>query len=99
MDDTQKYRDLFFEESDEYLQSLNDSLLQLEKETDNTSLVDDIFRSAHTLKGMAATMGYTTMAELTHRMENVLELFRNGTLEVTSKVVSVIFKCLDQLSE
>ncbi len=99
MDDSQKYRDLFFEETDEYLQSLNDNLLQLEKDTENPGIIDEIFRSAHTLKGMAATMGYTTMAELTHRMENVLELFRNGTLSVTSDVVSVIFKCLDMLSE
>ncbi|HAE62362.1 MAG TPA: chemotaxis protein CheA [Eubacteriaceae bacterium] len=99
MDDSQKYRDLFFEETDEYLQTLNDNLLQLEKDTENPGIIDEIFRSAHTLKGMAATMGYTTMAELTHRMENVLELFRNGTLSVTSDVVSVIFKCLDKLSE
>jgi len=99
MDDSQKYRDLFFEETDEYLQNLNDNLLQMEKDTENPGIIDEIFRSAHTLKGMAATMGYTTMAELTHRMENVLELFRNGTLSVTSDVVSVIFKCLDKLSE
>ena len=99
MDDSQKYRDLFFEETDEYLQTLNDNLLQLEKDTENPGIIDETVRSAHTLKGMAATMGYTTMAELTHRMENVLELFRNGTLSVTSDVVSVIFKCLDKLSE
>ncbi|MBF7096343.1 chemotaxis protein CheA [Alkalibacter mobilis] len=99
MDDIQKYRDLFFEETDEYLQSLNDNLLQLEKDTDSPGIIDEIFRSAHTLKGMAATMGYTTMAELTHSMENVLELFRSGKVKVTSNTVTVIFKCLDKLSE
>ncbi|MBO1265340.1 chemotaxis protein CheA [Proteiniclasticum sp. SCR006] len=99
MDDTQKYRDLFFEETDEYLQSLNDNLLVLEKDTESPGIIDEIFRSAHTLKGMAATMGYTTMTELTHNMENVLEQFRQGSLKVTSDVVSVIFKCLDKLSE
>ncbi|MFH5834880.1 chemotaxis protein CheW [Proteiniclasticum sp. C24MP] len=99
MDDTQKYRDLFFEETDEYLQSLNDNLLILEKDTESPGIIDEIFRSAHTLKGMAATMGYTTMTELTHNMENVLEQFRQGSLKVTSDVVSVIFKCLDKLSE
>lgn len=99
MDDTSKYRELFFEETDEYLQTLNDCLLQLEKDTENKDIIDEIFRAAHTLKGMAATMGYKTMTELTHRMENVLELFRNGSLPVTSSVVSVIFSCLDKLSE
>ncbi|MFZ7120908.1 MAG: chemotaxis protein CheW [Eubacteriaceae bacterium] len=99
MDDTNKYRDLFFEETDEYLQRLNDCLLLLEKDTENKSLIDEIFRAAHTLKGMAATMGYKTMTELTHRMENVLELFRNGEILITSDVVSVIFSCFDKLSE
>lgn len=99
MDDTNKYRDLFFEETDEYLQKLNDCLLSLEKDTENKSLIDEIFRAAHTLKGMAATMGYKTMTELTHRMENVLELFRNGEILITSDVVSVIFTCFDKLSE
>ncbi|HBT18875.1 MAG TPA: chemotaxis protein CheA, partial [Clostridiaceae bacterium] len=99
MDDTQKYRDLFFEETDEYLQSLNEHLLILEKDTDTPGIIDEIFRSAHTLKGMAATMGYSTMTELTHNMENVLELFKTGKLTVSSDAVSVIFKCLDMLQE
>ena len=58
MDDTQKYRDLFFEETDEYLQSLNENLLILEKDTESPGIIDEIFRSAHTLKGMAATMTF-----------------------------------------
>lgn len=99
MDDTLKYRELFFEETDEYLQSLNDNLLLLEKDTESPGTIDEIFRSAHTLKGMAATMGYTTMTELTHNMENVLDEFKKGSLKVTTDVVSVIFKCLDKLSE
>lgn len=99
MDDTLKYRELFFEETDEYLQSLNDNLLLLEKDTESPGTIDEIFRSAHTLKGMAATMGYTTMTELTHNMENVLDQFKKGSLKVTTDVVSVIFKCLDKLSE
>jgi len=99
MDDTQKYRELFFEETDDYLQSLNEHLLLLEKDTDSPGTIDEIFRSAHTLKGMAATMGYTTMTELTHHMENILELFRSKTHKITKDAVSVIFKCLDKLSE
>lgn len=99
MDETQKYRELFFEETDDYLQSLSENLLLLEKDTDSPGTIDEIFRSAHTLKGMAATMGYTTMTELTHHMENILELFRNKTHKITRDAVSVIFKCLDKLSE
>lgn len=99
MDDTQKYRDLFFEETDEYLQSLNENLLILEKDTESPGIIDEIFRSAHTLKGMAATMGYTTMTELTHNMENVLDLFKTGKLKISSEAVSVIFSCLDKLQE
>lgn len=99
MDDTSKYRDLFFDESDEYLQTLNDCLLQLEKNSDDKALLDEIFRAAHTLKGMAATMGYKTMTKLTHGMESVLELFRTGGSAIDSDVISLIFKCLDKLSE
>ena len=99
MDDTQKYRELFFEETDEYLQTLNDCVLELEKNPEDSSLLDEIFRAAHTLKGMAATMGYKTMTELTHRMENVFEVFRSGSVNVDSDTISLIFRCLDKLSE
>lgn len=99
MDETTKYRELFFEETDEYLQTLNECILELEKNPGDSGLLDEIFRAAHTLKGMAATMGYKTMTELTHRMENVFELFRSGSVEVNSDIISLIFRCLDQLSE
>lgn len=99
MDDINRYRDLFFEETDEYLQKLNDCLLQLEKNPEDNNLLDDIFRSAHTLKGMAATMGYNTMTELTHSMENVFELFRNGSISINSQSITLIFSSLDKLSE
>lgn len=99
MDDNSKYRDLFFEETDEYLQTLNECLLQLEKDPGDSSVLDQIFRAAHTLKGMAATMGYTTMSELTHRMESVFEVFRKGINSINSDIISLIFRCLDKLSE
>ncbi len=99
MDDNSQYRDLFFEETDEYLQTLNECLLQLEKEPNDTNVLNEIFRAAHTLKGMAATMGYSTMTKLTHSMENVFELFRKGISSINSDVISLIFKCLDKLSE
>lgn len=99
MDDNSIYRDLFFEETDEYLQTLNECLLDLEKNPEDTGVLDEMFRSAHTLKGMAATMGYQTMTDLTHRMESVMELYRDGKRIIDSETVSLIFTCLDKLSE
>lgn len=99
MDDNSVYRTLFFEETDDHLQQLNDHVLALESNPKDTALLNDIFRSAHTLKGMAATMGYDVMTQLTHKMENIFELFKTATLSVTSDSISLIFKCLDRLSE
>ncbi|MDR7869624.1 MAG: chemotaxis protein CheA [Tissierellaceae bacterium] len=99
MDDNNKYIEIFFQETDEYLQRLNECLLELERNPDDISILDEIFRAAHTLKGMAATMGYNNMAELTHHMESVFELFRSGKTSVNSEIISLIFKCLDRLSE
>ena len=98
-DDNSVYRDLFFEESDDNLQALNDNILELEQEPDNIDLVNNIFRVAHTLKGMSATMGYDVMTKLTHKMEDIFDLFKSGKLKVTSDHVSLIFKCLDKLQE
>lgn len=98
-DDNSVYRDLFFEESDDNLQELNDSILELEQNPDNMELVNNIFRVAHTLKGMSATMGYDVMTKLTHKMEDIFDLFKSGKLKVTKDHVSLIFKCLDKLSE
>lgn len=98
MDDNSKYRELFFEETDEHLQNLNEQVMELENDPERVSILDEIFRSAHTLKGMAATMGYTTMAELTHKMENVFELLKTGELAADGGIITVIFDCLDMLS-
>jgi two-component system, chemotaxis family, sensor kinase CheA len=93
-----QYMSVFIDESKEHLQLLNDALLRLEKEPDNHPTVEEIFRSAHTLKGMSATMGFTRTAELTHNMENVLDLIRNSKLTVTSEIVDILFECLDRLN-
>ena len=97
--DTSQYLSMFLEESMDNLQALNESLLQLEQEPENIDKVNEIFRVAHTLKGMAATMGYSKMAELTHKMEDVLSRFRDGDLKVTQEVVTVLFTCLDKLEQ
>ncbi|EDU36105.1 chemotaxis protein CheA [Clostridium sporogenes] len=97
--DTSQYMSMFLEESMDNLQTLNDSLLQLEQEPDDIDKLNEIFRVAHTIKGMAATMGFNEMAELTHKMEDVLSNFREGDLKVTQNVVTVLFKCLDTLEQ
>lgn len=94
-----QYLDVFLEESREHLQAVNDNILILEKEPANLSLVNEIFRSAHTLKGMAATMGYEDIASLTHKMENVLDSIRNNQLKVTTEVIDIIFVAIEYLEE
>lgn len=99
MDDNSGYRDLFFEETDDHLQQLNDNVLALESDPSNKDLMNEIFRSAHTLKGMSATMGYEVMTHLTHRMEDIFELFKSGKMAITSDHISLIFRCLDRLQQ
>lgn len=94
-----QYLDVFLDESREHLQAVNDNILVLENEPENLSLVNEIFRSAHTLKGMAATMGYEDIASLTHKMENVLDSIRNNQLKVTTEVIDIIFVAIEYLEE
>lgn len=95
--DTSQYLGMFLEESMENLQTLNEALLNLEQSPNDIDMVNQIFRVAHTIKGMAATMGFNTIAELTHKMEDVLSNFREGKLKVTENVVTILFNCLDTL--
>ncbi|TYR77506.1 chemotaxis protein CheA [Rossellomorea vietnamensis] len=92
-----QYLEVFIEESKEHLQTCNVQLLELEKKPDDLSIVNEIFRSAHTLKGMAATMGYEDLANLTHQMENVLDAIRNNKLKVSSQILDVVFMAVDDL--
>ncbi|MGX1264624.1 two-component system chemotaxis sensor kinase CheA [Rossellomorea marisflavi] len=92
-----QYLEIFIEESKENLQACNEQLLALEKQPNDLSIVNEIFRAAHTLKGMAATMGYDDLANLTHKMENVLDGIRNGVLAVTPGVLDVVFQAVDDL--
>ncbi|WP_134686217.1 chemotaxis protein CheA [Brevibacillus migulae] len=93
--DMNQYLDMFIEESKEHLQAINSNLLVLETEPDNIQIVNEIFRSAHTLKGMAATMGFEDMASLTHEAENVLDMIRNHKLNINSDIMDVIFQSVD----
>lgn len=93
------YQRAFVTESAELLQALNEALIDLEKEPDDLAPIEEIFRVAHSLKGMAATMGYDRMAQLTHQMENILDLVRQRQHPVTEGLVALIFECLDTLQE
>lgn len=95
--DVSQYLEIFLDESNEHLQTLSDQLIILEKEPDNRDTINEIFRAAHSLKGMAGTMGYKRMQNLTHDMENVFSEVRNGNMEVNSNLVDVLFQCLDAL--
>ena len=97
--DTNQYMDMFLDESHEHLQSLNDGLLSLEDNMQDTSVVNEIFRNAHTLKGMSATMGYNKIAELTHEMEDVLDLIRKEQLKLNEDIIDTLFKCVDSLGQ
>ncbi len=97
--DVSQYLDIFIDESKEHLQNLNTQILDLEQEPGNMDTINEIFRAAHTLKGMAGTMGYKRMQNLTHNMENVFSEVRNGAAKVNASIVDVLFQCLDALDE
>src|SRR5699024_7967574 len=99
MDDNSLYQNLFYEETDKYLRELNDGVLILEDNPHDIEIINSIFRSAHTLKGMAATMGLNTMTKLTHQMENVFELLKDEEVQVTHELITLIFDCLDALAD
>lgn len=94
-----QYLEVFIEESKEHLQACNEHLLELEKDPENLEIVNEIFRSAHTLKGMSATMGYEDLANLTHQMENILDAIRQKKLSVTPELLDIVFLATDHLEE
>lgn len=95
--DVSQYLEIFIDETKEHLQSLNEQLLVLEKEPENEETINEIFRAAHSLKGMAGTMGYKRMQRLTHDMESVFSEIRTGKMKVKAELVDVLFKGLDAL--
>lgn len=95
--DVSQYLDIFLDETKEHLQNLNTQVLELEQDSENMDTVNEIFRAAHSLKGMAGTMGYKRMQNLTHDMENVFSEVRTGTIKVNANMIDVLFQCLDAL--
>ncbi len=97
--DVSQYLEIFLDETKEHLQNLNTQILELEADPENMNTINEIFRAAHSLKGMAGTMGYKRMQNLTHDMENVFSEVRNGNIKVQPEMIDVLFRCLDALDE
>jgi len=97
--DVSQYLEIFLDETKEHLQNLNTQIMTLEQEPENADTINEIFRAAHSLKGMAGTMGYKRMQNLTHDMENVFSEVRNGTIKVRGNMIDILFQCLDALEE
>ena len=97
--DVSQYLEIFLDETKEHLQNLNTQILELEADSENMDTINEIFRAAHSLKGMAGTMGYKRMQNLTHDMENVFSEVRNGNIKVQPEMIDVLFQCLDALEE
>ncbi|MBR0435508.1 MAG: chemotaxis protein CheA [Lachnospiraceae bacterium] len=95
--DVSQYLEIFIDETSEHIQSLNDCIMNLEQEPDNKDTINEIFRAAHSLKGMAGTMGFKRMQHLTHDMENVFSEVRNDKVKVNGEMIDVLFQCLDAI--
>ncbi len=97
--DVSQYLDIFIDETREHIQNLNTNILELEQNPENMDTINEIFRAAHSLKGMAGTMGYKRMQTLTHDMENVFSEVRNNNIRVNAEIIDVIFQCIDALED
>ncbi len=95
--DVSQYLEIFIDETDEHLQTLSDCIMELEKDPENMDVINEIFRAAHSLKGMAGTMGFKRMQHLTHDMENVFQEVRSDKIKVNSSMIDLLFKCLDAI--
>lgn len=95
--DVSQYLEIFIDETSEHVQTLSDCIMVLEKEPDNKDTINEVFRAAHSLKGMAGTMGFKRMQHLTHDMENVFQEVRSDKISVDSAMIDLLFKCLDAI--
>lgn len=95
----EQYLSVFIDESKEYIQTLNDSLLRLEKDYQDSEAINETFRALHTLKGMAGTMGFETMSKLCHKMEQLLDKIRNKKIKLDSTMLDRLFVGVDLLEK
>ena len=95
--DSNTYITLFIEEAKEHIQILNDNLLKLETANENNEPLNEVFRAAHTLKGMAGTLGFEKITNIAHAMENVLDDIRNHKMEITGPAIDILLECTDAM--
>ena len=95
--DVSQYLGIFLDEAREHIQVLSDQMMTLEQEPENQDAINEIFRAAHSLKGMAGTMGYKRLQHLTHDMEDCFSDVRAGSMTVTSELMDVLFQALDAI--
>lgn len=98
MMETEQYLDIFIDESMEHLDVLYNQLVVLEKNPKEEKVIEEIFRAAHTIKGMSATMGFEDLAHLTHYIENVFDGIRYGKIVVNAHIIDVLFSAIDHLN-
>lgn len=97
--DVSQYLDIFLDEAEEQIQAMDENILLLEKNRDDIEILNRIFRAAHTIKGSSASMGFDKMAEVTHCLENILDLLRQGELEVTTDIIDLLLEGIDTIKE
>ncbi|GBF49841.1 chemotaxis protein histidine kinase [Leptospira ryugenii] len=94
-----EYTEVFLEESEDQIEELNANLLRLEKDHDNHEIINDIFRAAHSLKSSSAFVGLYNLSDLAHKMENLLQQIREGSLEINVSLVNLLFECFDLIKQ
>jgi len=97
--DLSQYAELFLAESREHLSACNQLLLEWERSPANLAPVGGLFRAVHTVKGMAATMGYARVTDVAHRAENLLDLLRRGGRPATDELLQLLFRARDALEQ
>ncbi len=92
------YEELFISEAEDYLEQISNSILKLEKDMNDTEAINSIFRGMHTLKGMAASMGYSSITKISHAMEDIMDLIRNSKLNITVDLIDLLLKGTDYIT-
>jgi len=95
--DMSKYKDLFISEAREHVQGMSNCILILEKEPASEQSINELFRHAHSVKGMSASMGYNKISELSHRLEDMMDMVRKGQVSVSSGVTDILLEGVDAL--